>query len=158
GGTYFLLACADDTGLVEETNEGNNCRSSAGQVLVRMPDLVETSVGDPPPAAATGLSFTVTDTVQNAGTAPAGASSTRYYLSLDTLKDGADLLLLGSRAVPALADGATSTDSVTVTIPPAATAGLYFLLACADDQGAVAENNETNNCAASSGVMDLLRP
>jgi hypothetical protein len=32
-GTYYLLACADDT-LVPETNEGNNCKASTGQVTV----------------------------------------------------------------------------------------------------------------------------
>jgi hypothetical protein len=33
-GAYFLLACADDTGALPETNENNNCRSSAGTVQV----------------------------------------------------------------------------------------------------------------------------
>ena len=27
-GTYFLLACADDTALVPESNESNNCKAS----------------------------------------------------------------------------------------------------------------------------------
>jgi len=31
-GTYFLLACADDTLVVKETNESNNCKASAMQV------------------------------------------------------------------------------------------------------------------------------
>jgi subtilisin len=34
-GTYRLLACADDTALLTETNETNNCRASATQVTVR---------------------------------------------------------------------------------------------------------------------------
>jgi subtilase family serine protease len=33
-GTYYLLACADDTLVVPETNESNNCKVSAGQVTV----------------------------------------------------------------------------------------------------------------------------
>jgi hypothetical protein len=33
-GTYYLLACADDTLVVAETNEGNNCKASTGQVTV----------------------------------------------------------------------------------------------------------------------------
>ena len=32
--TYFLLACADDTKVVKESNENNNCRASATQVTV----------------------------------------------------------------------------------------------------------------------------
>ena len=33
-GIYYLLACADDTALVEETSETNNCEASAAQVIV----------------------------------------------------------------------------------------------------------------------------
>jgi hypothetical protein len=50
----------------------------------------------------------VTDTVQNQGGAAAGASTTRYYLSLDATKDGSDKLLTGTRSVPALAEGAAT--------------------------------------------------
>jgi subtilase family serine protease len=34
-GTYTVLACADVTNLVVETNEGNNCLASASQVTVK---------------------------------------------------------------------------------------------------------------------------
>jgi hypothetical protein len=34
-GIYFLLACADDTGTVGESNESDNCLASAGTVAVR---------------------------------------------------------------------------------------------------------------------------
>jgi len=33
-GTYVLLACADDTGLIAEGIETNNCRASATSVAV----------------------------------------------------------------------------------------------------------------------------
>ena len=33
-GSYFLLACADDTKVVIETNDTNNCKASAGKVTV----------------------------------------------------------------------------------------------------------------------------
>ncbi len=33
-GTYYLLACADDTRLVKESNEGNNCTASSATVTV----------------------------------------------------------------------------------------------------------------------------
>jgi subtilase family serine protease len=36
-GTYVLLACADDTELVEETNEVNNCRASTATITVIRP-------------------------------------------------------------------------------------------------------------------------
>jgi len=33
-GTFYLLACADDTNLVPETNETNNCSASAVRIQV----------------------------------------------------------------------------------------------------------------------------
>jgi len=157
-GIYFLLACADDMKVVGESNENNNCRASQTQVEVKTLDLVETAVSNPPESATSGGSFTVTDTVLNQGNAPAGASTTRYYLSLDTLRNSVDTQLTGSRAVPGLAPGEASTGTVTVTIPSATPAGIYFLLACADDMKVVPESNENNNCRASQTQVEVKTP
>src|SRR5439155_1757060 len=81
GGTYFLLACADDTLVVPETNESNNCKASATQVTVSGSNLVETAVSVPTPFPTRRSSDLVSDTVQNIGTVTAAASTTRYYLS-----------------------------------------------------------------------------
>ena len=43
----------------------------------------------------------MTDTVKNIGAVPSGTSTTRYYLSLDGVKNAGDTLLTGSRPVPA---------------------------------------------------------
>jgi subtilase family serine protease len=157
-GTYFLLACADDNASVIETDETNNCRVSLSQVNVARPDLVVTSVADPPAALLPGGSFPSTDTVQNKGPAPAGTSTTRYYLSLDTSRSSGDKLLTGNRAAPVLASGAASTATVTVTIPSNTSLGDYFLLACADDTTGVIETNEANNCTASTSRVRVTRP
>ncbi len=158
-GTYVVLACADDTSVVVESVEGNNCLASIGTVQVTAADLIEPALSDPPTSGVVGTtSFVVTDTTQNVGTASAGASTTRYYLSLDTLKNTGDRLLAGTRSVAALAVGATATGSVTVTIPASTASGTYFLLACADDLNAVAETSETNNCVASATTMQLTAP
>ena len=106
-GAYYLLACADDTKVVTETDEGNNCRASAATVQVTRPDLVVTTVSSPPAARAPGSSFTVMDTTRNQGGIAATASMTRYYLSTDGQKTGA-ILLASGRAMPALAPGTSS--------------------------------------------------
>lgn len=123
--------------------------------LVAGIDLAETAVGNPPATAALGGNFSVTDTVFNQGTVSAGASATRYYLSLDTLRNKGDLLLTGGRSVPALKPGVTSTGSASVTLPTATLSGNYFLLACADGGSVVPEGNETNNCKASSTTVQV---
>ena len=61
-GSYFLLACADDTGLLLESNEADNCRASTTKVQVGRPDLVMTALGSPPPAVALGGYFPVRPT------------------------------------------------------------------------------------------------
>ena len=159
GGAYYLLACADDTHQVSESNETNNCRASSTTVQVAGPpsapppaggaDLVVTELLNPPSSAAAGTSFGARDWVLNQGTATAGASATRFYLSLDAARDPADVLLTGTRTLSNLSPGATSKGTITVTIPISTPSGLYFLLACTDDLNQVGEGNETNNCRAS---------
>jgi subtilase family serine protease len=156
-GIYYLLACADDTKLVIESNEKNNCISSSSTVQVVAPDLIETSVTDPPPSSKPGNTFSVTDTAKNQGNADSGASQTRYYLSTDKITSTTDKLLTGSRSVSALTPGSTDGGTVTVTIPTGTTLGSYYLLACADDTNLVIESNEHNNCKASINKVQITQ-
>jgi hypothetical protein len=48
-----------------------------------------------------------------------------------------------------------NTKTVTVTIPSSVPAGVYYLLACADDTSAVNEVNEANNCLASVATVQV---
>ncbi len=61
-GTYFLLACADDTLVVPEINESNNCIASATQVTVSGPDLIATAVSNPPTTLTPGGTFSPSPT------------------------------------------------------------------------------------------------
>jgi uncharacterized repeat protein (TIGR03803 family) len=154
-GSYRVLACADDTTKLKEADETNNCLASATTVLVGSPDLVTTAVGNPPIGAVRGGEFKMTDTVLNEGTVPADDSKTQYYLSLDAMKSAGDVLLTGKRTVPALAVGASSSGSKTVTVPLAAPFGNYYVLACADDLGKVGESDNGNNCRASITAVTI---
>ena len=157
-GTYHLLACADDTLVVIETDDNNNCIASATTVQVTRPDLIELAVSNPPATAKPGDAFLVSDTAKNQGQVNAAASTTRYYLSVDGIKDSSDKLLSGSRSVPLLGPGLTNTGSRTVTVPNGTTLGTYLLLACADDPKAVVEIDDNNNCIASGTTVLLTRP
>lgn len=149
-GTYYLVACADDTTTVTESNETNNCRASAATVQVTRPDLIETGLGDPPAAAARGSSFFVTETVVNQSVVAADASTTRYYLSTDGVAK--TKRLNGTRTIGPLGPGAPSPAPPTnsVSVPNNTVLGTYYLLACADDTTSVTESDETNNCQASA--------
>jgi len=157
-GAYRLLACADMGLVVKESDEANNCLASAAVLQVGWPDLLTSAVGNPPASAVLGTSFAVTDTVRNTGLVGAGSSTTRYYLSLDTVKDAADVQMSGYRSVPGLAPGAVSAGSATVTVPATTAPGSYWLLACADAGLSVKESDETNNCSAAATAVQVGWP
>jgi subtilase family serine protease len=139
-GSYYLVARADDGAAVAETQEGNN---TAFAVIAIGPDLTISLLTGPSSAGAGGT-INVTDTTRNGGAGPADATTTAFYLSTNSVLDGADVLL-GSRAVPALAAGATSTAATALVIPAGTAAGYYYLLAKADAGGVAAESQEGNN-------------
>ena len=138
-GTWYLLARADDQAAIVETFENNNSRLAS---IAIGPDLDVITVSSPSTATA-GTSIVVTDTVKNLGRDTAGASVTRFYLSLDLSFDASDTLV-GQRSVPELGDSVSNVGPATVTIPASAS-GRYYLIAVADGSSAIAESNETNN-------------
>jgi subtilase family serine protease len=141
-GGYYILARADADGQVAESNESNNTKAAV--IHVGPPDLVVSSLAVPA-AGGAGLTITVTDTTRDqTGTGPAGASLTRFYLSSDATLDASDVSL-GSRNVPELAPGGSSSASTVLTIPPATASGTYFVVAKADADDATPESDETNN-------------
>jgi subtilase family serine protease len=142
-GNWFLIVKADAQETVLETAETNNVTTW----LIRIgPDLTISALSAPA-AVGEGQSITVTDTTKNQGSASAPPSLTRYFLSADTAVDAGDTLL-GSRTIPALAAGSTSSGSVTLTIPAGTGIGTRYLIAVADAGGTVAETNEANNTNA----------
>jgi subtilase family serine protease len=156
--TYTGLANGSYTLYVKARDEAGNedaSPASRGFTVTLGADLVEIAVSNPPATMAAGKKFDVTDTVQNQGGVAASSSSTRYYLSKDPQKGADDVKLSGSHSVPTLAPGATHTKTVSVGIPPSAPAGVYYVLACADDNTAVTEVNEGNNCLASAATVQV---
>jgi len=155
-GSYFLLVQGDASGAVTEMNEGNNVVAVPVTVMgAILPDLVVSSLSNPPTTAPQGGSFSVTEITRNQGTGTAGASTTRYRISTDSIITSADPLLTGSRSVPSLAAGANSSGTISATIPTTTPPGTYFLGACADSLGAVTESSETNNCLASTTTLTV---
>jgi subtilisin-like proprotein convertase family protein len=61
GGAYFLIACADDAHFVAETNESNNCTTSAAQVVI-------TPSGPPDGATFTRLTLPANDLIYDRNT------------------------------------------------------------------------------------------
>lgn len=113
------------------------------------PNLVVKSVSGGGVTA--GAAATIKDTTLNSGAGAAVASQTRFYFSSDKTYDAGDTLLnpATGRAVPALAAGASSKGSTSVTIPAVAP-GIYYLFAVADAGNANTESSETDNTKMST--------
>lgn len=142
-GAYYVVACANDTGSVVESNSANDC--SGVQMTVGGADLTVTTDAFPA-VAAVGATIQATDATANIGQGSASTSWTRFYLSKTTAKSGA---LVGTRSVAGLTPGGTSVGTTNVTVPTNTTAGAYYLVACANDTNSVTETNYANNCIAS---------
>ena len=111
-GVYYLIAKADHGAVVPELIEPNNTRASA---LIRIGPDLNVSAVTAPNQVTRGVSFSVTDTTRNVGSA-APATTTSYYLSTNSALDAGDLLL-ATRPVAALAAGASQTGQASVVIP-----------------------------------------
>jgi subtilisin family serine protease/subtilase family serine protease len=145
-GTYYLIALADGGSTVEETREDNNNLSRTVEIGG---DLIVSALTVPASAGA-GTAIVITETTKNGGAGPVMPSTTRFYLSLNSVLDASDVLLPGGRAVDGLAAGASSTGSTSVLIPSAASSGAYYVIAKADADGAAIETEESNNTAQRS--------
>ena len=159
-GAYYVCALADSTGAVAEGNTDNNTLCSVAAVQVNSPDLVVSAIAPNSGAFAPGGTLSVTDTVQNIGSASTGVSSiVAYSLSTDTTYgNGDDVPLATTRSVGVLAAGASSTATRSLAIPASTPTGTYYVCAKADSSDAVAESNETNNTLCSTTTVGPATP
>jgi hypothetical protein len=141
-GPKFLCGYADDQFTQEESNENNNTRFDAIDI-VEKPNLVVSHFFGPA-ASFPGDILKISSTVRNDGNLAAGAFRVGFYLSDDRRCLVSDLFL-GSRNVTGLAIGATSTETSVLPVPKTVTLGTKTLCTIADDQLAVAELVESDN-------------
>ena len=142
-GPWYVLAVADDSGSVTETQEANN--SKFASILIG-PDLMFGFATSPSTAVA-GSVIAASTTVRNAGAAAAAGSMIRFYLSTNVSLDASDVALSASQLVPMLAPDGSFTSTAPITLP-SDKVGTYYLLMIADADQAVAEASEGNNLAA----------
>jgi subtilase family serine protease len=132
-GTWYIIAKADGEELVAESNENNNTYT---RTIGIGPDLDVTSFRGPS-SANPGQGITLSDSTKNRGAGVADQSLTQFYLSANGTLDPSDILL-GSRSVPALAEGA-------VMIPVGTASQKWYLIAVADGEAVISETSESNN-------------
>ena len=153
-GTMYVQACADkdsatDTGVITESNEGDNC-SGPRAVSVTGTTAPDLTVTDPitPTTATAGASQTYSATIRNIGDASASGTINHLF----QFDEDADHALVS--------DAVVTTSTTTISVPNGsvpisapytfASSGTKYVRVCADNnagfEGAIAESSESNNC------------
>ena len=145
-GNYYIVVTANADGALTESNGSNNQYPMALSVTAasQLPDLIVSTGSLSASSAQAGNQITVNYTVKNSGPGSAAASTTRIRLAVNQTATLSDPLLVAF-TTPALAVGATSSGSQTVTIPSGTTAGNYYIVVTANADGALTESNGSNN-------------
>jgi subtilase family serine protease len=145
-GTKFLLFVTDSYGNQPESDETNNLQVVPFEV--KAPDLA-LSDANAPATATMNQAFSVTYTVQNAGSVDAlGYWTDTVYVSDDQSLDTTDRAVASfSPGKQPLAAGASYTATQNITIP-GTTAGNRYLLFVTDASKNQGETDETNNVRA----------
>lgn len=146
GSTYYLGAIADQTDIVDESDETNNALTGAAMTVVRDVDLMPTA-GSGPATIATGVWYPnlVSVTVKNQGTTPSlDFINATMYLSKDATITNADYWF-GQSQIGRMAPGASSTVMFSGAAAYNLAPGTYYLGAIFDDTNVQVESNETNN-------------
>ncbi|MBI4449824.1 hypothetical protein HY634_02090, partial [Candidatus Uhrbacteria bacterium] len=147
-GSHRIIVCADNSQLIAESNEQNNC--STVNVVVRAPeppapkepDLIVEKVSFTPARPEPGDVLTVIAVVRNVGKASASASVA--WFTPNASGDDDVSAIPTPQDVPTLAPGARAT--VTWEEAWVAETGSETFEVCADAEETVMESNEANNC------------
>ena len=151
GATYYVGACVDTQSGEQDTS--NNCASRA--VTVHFFDWQVSSAAISDTTVGPGQTITLSATVRNAGDLEAGASTLRYYLSLDDALSTSDDTPLCATAQLALSGNSSRDVSMACQLPASLTRGAtYYVFACLDAQS-VGEGATNNNCSTSSTPLSV---
>ncbi len=143
-GNYYVLAVADYSNLISESDEDNNVNVLPVTITTPAVDLSLYSLSAFPTDVTAGSYLNASVYEFNNGDSYAPAHSIYYFLSADTTYDASDAYL-NSEYVYSTYPGSYNYFNPTLSIPYGTANGNYFILAITDFNSEVAEMNETNN-------------
>jgi hypothetical protein len=123
-----------------------------------LPNLRQAWVSASASRVEAGASLRARDAVKNASRRKARRSAVGFYLSRDRRRSADDLHLAAFRRVPRLRPRRSSRGATHVGIPDSVAAGSYRLIACADPLDRIRERRERDNCAATKGTIEVVKP
>lgn len=144
-GIYYLIAVADAENQITEKNEEDNLSIIKIRAVPRKLDLKLQSVTELPLSVITGQSIAVKVHELNLGNVPINVHhNVSFYLSKDSIFDSNDILL--SKGISyGIEAGSYTSIFPELTIPNTTVAGNYYIIAIADQNNVIAEDNEANN-------------
>ncbi len=159
-GTYWIGVWADDTELIPESIEANNTLVAVSTLSVDvppLPNLRPISVEFSPNVINIddGELLSISEVVENAGSAASGAFRVGFYLSPNSVVTPSDVLI-SSRVITTLSPGASSGSSKQVQLPNGLSDGSYFVGVIADDLSEQGEVSEGDNLLIASGILDVV--
>ncbi|MBI1824491.1 MAG: hypothetical protein HYR80_10320, partial [Nitrospirae bacterium] len=126
-------------------------------IVLTAPDLTFTALSA---NATVNLSvasnLTITGTAKNIGGSAAASFVISYYLSPTNFYNSATAISIGSQTVGSLGAGATLNLNSPFTVPTSVPLGDYYVLANADANQQIAENNEDNNIFSTATKVHLV--
>jgi subtilase family serine protease len=143
GTTYYFT-------VVARYNGGSSQLSNEMSATLPAPDFVITTLNSPA-TIKIGNTITVNNTVTNSGAVSGATFITAYYLSFDDQITPSDILL-GTRTIPNLNAGASSSAASVFTVPSNLAPATYYLGAIADYTSFRIEQNENNNTFLGNSV------
>ncbi len=157
-GVYYICGISDRANAIVETFENNNSQCTNTMITVTLPksDLIMTALSTATRNVNRGQSFSLANTVQNQGMAPAQNFQIKFVLSVNSvIGDADDVALTPQRSVANLAAGATSNASTLVTVPATTLVGTYYIGAIADSGNVVDEQDEGNNTRTATRTINV---
>ena len=158
-GTYYVRACADSTNIVAETNENNNC---SGWATISVSGILVDLTADAPTQtlASTLTPIEFTTNIHNSGTVATGVGFDDSW-NISTTADISNKITTLTTNYPISLPAGGQTYVVPGTTSPAytfASAGTYYVQACADSGNVIAETNENNNCSTWTAISVSASP
>ncbi len=134
--------------------------TDAPPALPNGPDLTGSLVLSPPLSVVGGAKGKLKLKISNSGTTSAtGAPQIALFASTDGTLDPTDTAIgTVSAGNLKIANGGSKIVTLSFTYPKTLANGGYFVLAAVDSTNVIAESNEGNNVAASSGTIQIAAP
>ena len=152
----YLIFQVDANSQIFELDENNNTRAEAINIAPPIGDLVVEQGNAPNNVVLndnTSTSINVSATVRNIGSGTSGVSVLNYWLSSNQVLDNNDRLL-GSSNIRSLLVNDADPDTRTVNIPSSVAPGSYYILYEADANNQVSEEDESNNLASRTVILE----